>query len=146
MVTFDHFYMRADGSRVTGGEPIAGCKRKAAFMIESIMYFTMGFLLAAVSALVVVSLVHGRAVRRTARQLESATPLSTLENQAQKDLLRTDFARPTRELEIKLEQLQAENASQLAQLGEKCDAINRRLAATSVHRRGRACAQGGRHA
>jgi hypothetical protein len=110
------------------------------------MYFTMGFLLAAVSALVVVSLVHGRAVRRTARQLESATPLSTLENQAQKDLLRTDFARPTRELEIKFEQLQAENASQLAQLGEKCDAINRRLAATSVHRRGRACAQGGRHA
>src|SRR6266496_4260806 len=38
---------------------------KAAFMIESIMYFGIGFLSAALSVLVVVPAVHGRAVRLT---------------------------------------------------------------------------------
>src|SRR5215831_11938728 len=93
-------------------------------MIELIMYFGMAFLLAAVSVLVVVALVHGRVARLTARQLESAPPLSTAENQAQKNLLRTGFATSIRGLEIEIEQLQAKNTSQLAQLGKKHDAIN----------------------
>src|SRR5262245_1769135 len=95
-------------------------------MIESIMYFGMGVLIAAVSVLVVVvPLVHGRAVRLTTRRLESAIPPSTVEIQAQNDLLRADFAISTRGLELKVEQLQAKNASQLAELGKKRDAINR---------------------
>ena len=47
---------------------------KAAFMIESIMYFGIGFLSAALSVLVVVPAVHGRAVRLTNRQLEREIP------------------------------------------------------------------------
>jgi chromosome segregation ATPase len=95
-------------------------------MIESIMYFGMGFLFAALSVLVVVvPLVHGRAVRLTTRELKEAIPSSMVEIQAQKDLLRADFARSTRGLEIKVEQLQDKNASQLAEVGKKRDAINR---------------------
>src|SRR5262249_15001279 len=75
--------MRANGSLGGRGELIAGCKRKAAFMIESV------------------------------------------ENQAQKDLLRTDLAKSTGDLEIEVEQVQAETASQLAEFGEEHDAINR---------------------
>ena len=45
-------------------------------MIEPIMYFGIGFLVAALIGLVVVPLVHGRAVRLTMRRLEAATPLS----------------------------------------------------------------------
>ena len=45
-------------------------------MIEPIMYFGIGFLVAALIGLVVVPLVHNRAVRLTMRRLEAATPLS----------------------------------------------------------------------
>ncbi len=94
-------------------------------MIESIMYFGIGFLFAALSVLVVVPLAHGRAVRLTTRRLEGATPPSMVEILAHKDLLRAEFAMSTRRLEMHVEQLNAKNASQLAELGKKGDAVNR---------------------
>jgi chromosome segregation ATPase len=94
-------------------------------MIESIMYFGIGFFFAALSVLVVVPLVHGRAVRLTTRRLEDAIPSSMEEILAHKDLLRAEFAMSTRRLEMNVEQLQTKNASQLAELGKKGDAINR---------------------
>jgi chromosome segregation ATPase len=94
-------------------------------MIESIMYFGMGFLLAALSVPVVVPLVHGRAVRLTTQRLEGAIPSSMAEVLADKDLLRAEFAMSTRRLEMNVEQLKTKSASQLAELGRKGDAINR---------------------
>ncbi|MGH6726038.1 MAG: hypothetical protein ACREB8_05770 [Pseudolabrys sp.] len=94
-------------------------------MIEPIMYFGIGFLVAALIGLVVVPLVHGRAVRLTMRRLEAATPLSMAELQADKDQLRAEFAMSTRRLEMSVEQLKTKTTSQLAELGKKGDAINR---------------------
>jgi chromosome segregation ATPase len=94
-------------------------------MIESIMYFGIGFLFAALSVLIVVPLVHGRAVRLTTRRLEGAIPSSMTEIRAHKDLLRAEFAMTTRDLEAKIEQLKTEKANQLTELGKKGDAINR---------------------
>ncbi len=94
-------------------------------MIESIMYFGIGFLVAALSVLVVVPLVHGRAVRLTTRRLEDAMPSSMAEILADKDLLRAEFAMSTRLLEINVEQLKTKSAGQLAELGKRGDAINR---------------------
>jgi chromosome segregation ATPase len=94
-------------------------------MIEPIMYFGIGFLVAALIGLVVVPLVHGRAVRLTMRRLEAATPLSMAEIQADKDQLRAEFAMSTRRLEMSVEQLKTKSTSQLAELGKKSDAINR---------------------
>lgn len=94
-------------------------------MIETIMYFGMGLLVAALGVLVVVPLVHGRAVRLTVRRLEDKIPSSMAEILADKDLLRAEFAMSTRRLEKKVEQLQTRGASQLAELGKKGDAINR---------------------
>ena len=94
-------------------------------MIESAMYFSMGFFLASLGALAVVSLVHGRAVRLTTRRLEAKIPSSMEEILADKDLLRAEFATSTRRLETSIEQLRAESASQLAELGRKSDAVNR---------------------
>ena len=45
-------------------------------MIEPVMYFGIGFLVAALLGLLFVPLVHNRAVRLTMRRLEAATPLS----------------------------------------------------------------------
>jgi hypothetical protein len=94
-------------------------------VIESIMYFGIGFLAAGLSVLIVVPVVHGRAVRLTTRQLEGAIPSSMAEVVADKDLQRAEFALSTRRLEINVEQLKAKGASQLAELGRKSDAINR---------------------
>src|SRR6185369_11209682 len=69
-------------------------------MIEPIMYLAIGFLVSMLFGLMIVPLVHNRAVRLTTRRLEAATPLSMAEIQADKDQLR-------------------------AELGKKSDAINR---------------------
>jgi len=94
-------------------------------MIEPIMYFGIGFLVAALIGLVVIPLVHARAVRLTMQRLEAATPLSMAEIQADKDQLRAEFAMSTRRLEMSVEQLKSKTTSQLAELGKKGDAINR---------------------
>ena len=94
-------------------------------MIEPIMFFGIGFLVAALIGIVVIPLVHGRAVRLTMRRLEAATPLSMAEIQADKDQLRAEFAMSTRRLEVSVENLRTKSTSQLAELGKKGDAINR---------------------
>ena len=94
-------------------------------MIEPIMYFGIGFLMAGLLGLVLIPLVHNRAVRLTMRRLEAATPISLAEIQADKDQLRAEFAMSTRRLELSVEQMKAKTASQLAELGKKTDAINR---------------------
>src|SRR5262249_22000400 len=94
-------------------------------MIEPIMYFGIGFLVAALIGLLIIPLVHGRAVRLTMRRLEAATPVSMAEIQADKDQLRAEFAMSTRRLEMSVEQLKTRSTSQLAELGKRGDAINR---------------------
>ena len=94
-------------------------------MIEPIMFFGIGFLVASLFGLVLIPLVHNRAVRLTMRRLEAATPLSMAEIQADKDQLRAEFAMSTRRLELSVEQMKAKTTNQLAELGKKTDAINR---------------------
>lgn len=74
-------------------------------MIESIMYFGIGFLLAALVAVALIPLVHSRAVRLTIRRLEHSIPQSMAEVQADKDALRAEFAMSTRRLETTVDEL-----------------------------------------
>src|ERR1700675_2378362 len=94
-------------------------------MVEPIMYLAIGFLLSMLFGLMIVPLVHNRAVRLTTRRLEAATPLSMAEIQADKDQLRAEFAMSARRLEMSVDQLKNKTNSQLAELGKKSDAINR---------------------
>jgi chromosome segregation ATPase len=94
-------------------------------MIEPIMYLAIGFLVSMLFGLMIVPLVHNRAVRLTTRRLEAATPLSMAEIQADKDQLRAEFAMSARRLEMNVDQLRNKTTSQLAELGKKTDAINR---------------------
>jgi chromosome segregation ATPase len=94
-------------------------------MIEPIMYGAIGFLISMLFGLMIVPLVHNRAVRLTTRRLEAATPLSMAEIQADKDQLRAEFAMSARRLEMSVDQLKHKTTSQLAELGKKSDAINR---------------------
>src|SRR5512143_3189465 len=94
-------------------------------MVESIMYFGIGFLLATVIAVTLIPLVHGRAVRLTVRRLEHSIPQSMAEIQADKDALRAEFAMSTRRLEITIDELKNKCTNALAELGKKGDAVNR---------------------
>lgn len=92
-------------------------------MIESIMFFGGGFLVAGLLALILISFVHNRAVRLTLRRLENAIPLSLAEIQADKDKLRAEFAMTTRRLEMTVEQLKAKATNQLGEIARKAEAI-----------------------
>jgi len=94
-------------------------------MIEAIMYSGAGFLFAALIGVAVAPLIHDRAVRLTMRRLESSIPQSMAEIQADKDLLRAEFALSTHRLERGVGKLKEQNTSQLAELGRKSDVINR---------------------
>jgi chromosome segregation ATPase len=94
-------------------------------MVEPIMYLAIGFLVSMLFGLMIMPLVHNRAVRLTTKRLEAATPLSMAEIQADKDQLRAEFAMSARRLEMSVEQLKNKTSSQLAELGKKSDAINR---------------------
>jgi chromosome segregation ATPase len=94
-------------------------------MVEPIMYLAIGFLISMLCGLMILPLVHNRAVRLTTRRIEAATPLSMAEIQADKDQLRAEFAMSARRLEMSVDQLKSKTTSQLAELGKKTDAINR---------------------
>lgn len=94
-------------------------------MVEQLMVFGIGFLAASLFNLILVPLVHNRAVRLTMRRLEESTPFSMAEIQAEKDQLRAEFAMSTRRLEMSVEQLKAKTTSQLGELGKKSMAIDK---------------------
>src|SRR5215471_19049183 len=91
-------------------------------MDDSIMHFAIGFLVASLSLLVVVPLVHGRAVRLATRRLEAAMSSSVTEILADKDGKSASLAR---RLEIMVEQFKTDSASQLADLARRDGEINR---------------------
>jgi chromosome segregation ATPase len=93
-------------------------------MIESIMYFGGGFLVACLLAIILISFVHQRAVRLTQRRLEDAIPVSMTEIQADKDHLRAEFALNARRLEMSVDQLKAKVTAQLSDIARKNEAIN----------------------
>jgi hypothetical protein len=97
-------------------------------MIESAMYIGIGLLTGCLIGVIVVPLVHERAVRLTVRRLEAGLPHSISEIRADKDLLRAEFAMSTRRMEITIEQLRNKAVSQLIELGKRADAINRLMA------------------
>ena len=100
-------------------------------MIESSMYFGIGLLFGALIGLVLLPLIHARAVRLTTRRLEAVLPESMAEVQAEKDLLRAEFAMSTRRLEMTVEQLVNKTTSQVVELSKKTTSlINSRSSAT----------------
>jgi len=94
-------------------------------MIESIMFFAGGFLVASLLALALISSVHHRAVRLTIRRLENSIPVSLTEIQADRDKLRAEFAMSIRRLEITVEQLEAKVTNQRSDIARKAEAIAR---------------------
>jgi hypothetical protein len=88
-------------------------------MLEPVMYAGLGFLAGCLLMVIFIPLVHERAVRLTARKFLAATPLSYAEMQAQKDLLRAEFAMSMRRVELSAEATKAKAVEQLCEVGKK---------------------------
>ena len=100
--------------------PLEGCSND-----QSSMYFGIGLLFGALIGLVLIPLIHTRAVRLTTRRLEAVLPESMAEVQAEKDLQRANFSMSMRRLEMTVEQLVNKTTSQVVELSKKDDIINR---------------------
>lgn len=86
-------------------------------MIEQAMYFALGFLVAALLALMLLPAFWRRAMRLSMRRLQMLAPMSMEEVIAERDLLRAEFAVRERRLEQEMESLQAARAQDMATTG-----------------------------
>jgi hypothetical protein len=93
-------------------------------MLEPIMFSSLGFLTACLLMVAFVPVIHERAVRLTARRLQAATPLSMAEMQAEKDLLRAEFAMSLRRLEMSVEDTKKKEVDRLCEIGVKTAEIH----------------------
>ncbi|PCH46054.1 MAG: hypothetical protein COC23_04885 [Hyphomicrobiales bacterium] len=92
-------------------------------MLESGLFFTLGFLASALLALMVAPVIWRRAVVLTRQRIESSVPLTLNEIQADKDQLRAEFAMSTRRLEVSLEQLKDRAAEQVIEVNRRRDEV-----------------------
>jgi len=95
------------------------------FMSEPIVYFGIGFLLAAVLVLGAKSLAHSWLGRLTIKRLESAAPGLMADIEADMGQLHAQIAVATRRLEVSVEQMKAKTTSQLSEIGKSSEAIAR---------------------
>lgn len=71
-------------------------------MIEFVLLFTLGFLAAALVALIVAPIIQRRVVSLTERRIRASVPLSAAEIRAEKDLARASFAAENARLSVDL--------------------------------------------
>jgi uncharacterized coiled-coil protein SlyX len=96
-------------------------------VIQTALYFALGFLAAVLLALLVVPPIWRRATYLTRRRVEAEIPLTLNEIQAQRDGLRAEHALANRKLELMLEHAQEKAGRLLAEMSEK-DRLARKLA------------------
>ena len=85
--------------------------------IEWAMWFALGFLVAAVGALVFMASLWRRAVRLTTRRVTAGLPLDAEGARAERDLMAARFARDVRRFELALADLRRRNAEERVALG-----------------------------
>lgn len=105
-------------------------------MIETALYFVLGFLCAALLALLVAPAIWRRAVALTRRRVEASIPLTLDEIKADKDSLRAEFAMTVRRLEMDVKTFKDKNAVQMIEIdrqGEELKVLARQSNDKSQH-------------
>ncbi|NGO54195.1 hypothetical protein [Allomesorhizobium camelthorni] len=96
-------------------------------MIQSILFFALGFLTAGFLALLAAPAFWRRAVNLTRKRVEASMPMTLDEIQADKDRMRAEFAMSARRLEMSAQALREKNAAQVIEIGrgrEEIKALN----------------------
>ena len=94
-------------------------------MIQSILFFSLGFLTAGFLALMVAPAIWRRAVSLTRKRLEASLPLTVNEIQADKDRMRAEFAMSTRRLEMSIKNFRDKASAQIIEINRNRDELRR---------------------
>lgn len=92
-------------------------------LVQSVLFFVLGFLCAGFLALMVAPAIWRRAVALTRRRIEASIPLTQTEIQADKDRIRAEYAMSTRRLEISVKALREKAAEQLVEINRGREAL-----------------------
>ncbi|TIL60637.1 MAG: hypothetical protein E5Y79_08170 [Mesorhizobium sp.] len=92
-------------------------------MVQSVLFFVLGFLCAGFLALMIAPAIWRRAVMLTRKRIEGSMPLTLAEIQAEKDRIRAEFAMATRRLEMSVKALREKSAEQLVEIGRGREAL-----------------------
>jgi chromosome segregation ATPase len=87
-------------------------------VVQSLLFFALGFLCAGLLALMAVPAVWRRAARLTRKRVEASIPLTLDEIQADKDRMRAEFAVTIRRLEVRVKELRDTANLQLVEIGQ----------------------------
>jgi chromosome segregation ATPase len=85
-------------------------------LVQSILFFALGFLCAGFLVLMVAPAIWRRAVALTRKRVEASVPQTLAEIQADKDRIRAEFAMSTRRLEMSVKSLREKSAEQLVEI------------------------------
>lgn len=108
-------------------------------MIQSILFFALGFLCAGFLAVMVAPAIWRRALVLSRRRMEASTPLSQSEIQADKDGMRAQFAMATRRLEMSMKSLRDKTTAQTIEIER--DRVEMKRLASEIAERDKALAQ-----
>ena len=92
-------------------------------MVQSVLFFALGFLCAGLLALMVAPAVWRRAVALTRKRVEASIPLTQTEIQADKDRIRAEYAMANRRLEMNVKALREKAAEQLVEINRGREAL-----------------------
>jgi chromosome segregation ATPase len=92
-------------------------------LVQSVLFFVLGFLCAGFLALMIAPAIWRRAVMLTRKRVEGSMPLTLAEIQAEKDRIRAEFAMSTRRLEMSVKSLREKSAEQLVEIGRGREAL-----------------------
>ena len=92
-------------------------------MVQSFLFFALGFLCAGFLALMVAPAIWRRAVALTRKRIEASIPLTQTEIQADKDRIRAEFAMSARRLEMSVKALREKTAEQLVEINRGREAL-----------------------
>lgn len=92
-------------------------------MVQSVLFFALGFLCAVFLVSLIAPAVWRRAVVLTRRRLEASLPLTPAEIQAEKDRVRAEYAMTTRKLEMNIKGLREKTAEQMVEIGRGREAL-----------------------
>jgi chromosome segregation ATPase len=92
-------------------------------LVQSFLFFALGFLCAGFLALMVAPAIWRRAVALTRKRIEASIPLTQTEIQADKDRIRAEYAMSTRRLEMSVKALREKTAEQLVEINRGHEAL-----------------------
>jgi flagellar biosynthesis chaperone FliJ len=107
-------------------------------VIQSTLFFILGFLSAGFLALILAPTVWRRAVALTAKRIEASMPLTLNEMQAETDSVRAEAAMAIRRLEISVKSLKEKAAEQLVEISRSREELRRLAGENAQKAHGRA--------